>query len=71
MSNQRPGKWKPASMSDSFNNPMKLLEFFKSCKEVLERDGQDDAAFYFEQIEDWLREGNDLYKEKPSKILGL
>lgn len=48
--NQRPGKRKPASMSDSFNNPMRMLEFFKSCKEVLERDGKEDAAFYFEQI---------------------
>ena len=69
--NQRPGKRKPASMSDSFNNPMKTLEFFKSCKEVLEREGQEDAAFYFEQVEDYIRQGHDIYKEKPAKILGL
>lgn len=71
MSNQRSGKWKPASMSDSFNNPMKLLEFFKGCKEALERGGKTEEAFYFEQIEEWLREGKDLYKEHPARILGL
>ena len=69
--NQRPGKRKPASMSDSFNNPMRMLEFFKSCKEVLERVGENDAAFYFEQVEDYIRQGHDIYKEKPAKILGL
>ena len=69
--NQRPGKWKPASMSDSYNGPMRQLEFFKSCKEVLEREGQNDAAFYFEQCEDWLRAGKDIYKDPPSRILGL
>lgn len=72
MSNQRPGKRKPASMTDAFyTGPMKQLEFFKSCKEVLAREGQEDAAFYFEQIEDWLREGKDLYKDPPGRILGL
>jgi len=69
--NQRPGKWKPASMSDAYNGPMKQMQFFKSCKEVLERDGKEDVAYYFEQIEDWLRSGKDLYKDSPARILGL
>lgn len=73
MSNQRPGKWKPAALTDGSltGGPMKQLEFFKGCKEALQRAGQEDAAFYFEQIEDWIREGKDLYSKRPGYILGL
>ncbi len=70
MSNQRRGKWKPATMMES-SNGMRQVMFFKSCKEALERHGDEDAAFYFELIEDWLRDGKDLYKDPPSRILGL
>lgn len=73
MSNQRPGKWKPAGLSDGSltGGPMRQLEFFKGCREVLERYGHEDAAFYFEQCESWIREGKDLYNSKPSKVLGV
>jgi ABC-type sugar transport system substrate-binding protein len=60
MSNQRPGKRKPASMSDQMGAGMKEVLFFKYAKEVLEQNGNEDAAFYFEQMETWLREGNSL-----------
>ena len=58
MSNQRSGKWKSASISDG--NGMKTVTFFKNAKNVLEEMGHDDAAFYFGQIEEHLREGKSL-----------
>lgn len=70
MSNQRRGNWKPASMVES-DTDMKLYTFFKSCQEVLEREGNDDSAFYFEQIVDHLQSGKSIFKDKPERIFGL
>jgi len=67
MSNQRPGKYKPARLQES---GMGLVRFFASAKEALSKRGEEDASFYFEQVEDWLRDGNSL-EEDPRKILGL
>ena len=74
MSNQRSGKWKPAAMNDNVSmtgGPMRQLEFFKGCREVLERYGHEEAAFYFEQCESFIREGKDIYHTAPSKVLGV
>lgn len=71
MSNQRRGNWKPAAMSDNDLNGMRLVSFFKEAKEVLERHGHGDAAFYFEQCEDWLREGKSLSDKSAAHILGV
>ena len=71
MSNQRPGKMKPAAMSDNRSNGMQVVTFFKEAKEALERSGNGDAAFYFEQVEDWLREGKTLTDKRVEHILGL
>ena len=71
MSNQRSGNWKPAAMSDGGKiDAMTLTTFFKSAKEALERAGYDDCAFYFEQCEDWMREGGSI-NNNAAKILGL
>jgi hypothetical protein len=71
MSNQRSGKWKPASMNDGGQiNEMTLVTFFKSAKEVLEREGHEDTAFYFEQCEEWLRSGKKITSD-AGRILGL
>lgn len=71
MSNQRAGKWKPAAMNDNRSNGMQIVSFFREAKEALERSGNEDAAFYFEQVEDWLREGKSLTDKKAAYILGL
>lgn len=75
MSNQRPGKWKKASMADQMNGSggMKTVLFFKEAKELLEQSGYDDAAFYFEQIETLIREGNNLPVDRKTtaKALGI
>lgn len=72
MSNQRPGKWKKASMSDQMDG-MKTVSFFKYAKELLSESGEEDAAFYFEQIESWIREGNSLPGDRKviARALGI
>jgi hypothetical protein len=68
--NQRAGKtYKASGMDNGF--AMKQLQFFKACKQQLEAAGYEDAAFYFEQCEDWLREGKSLDAGKAASILGL
>ncbi len=71
MSNQRPGKYKAASMQAG--DSMNTVNFFKYAKEMLEDKGEQDAAFYFEQVEDHLRSGKGLASDKNSvaRILGL
>ena len=58
MSNQRSGKWKPATLRDG--DGMRTVTFFKYAKNVLEEYGHEDAAFYFEQVEEHLRGGKGL-----------
>lgn len=71
MSNQRPGKFKPASMQGGDN--MTTVNFFKYAKEMLEEIGENDASFYFEQVEEHLRSGKSLASDKNTiaRILGL
>lgn len=50
-----------------------LIKFMKAASEDLKKEGQEDAAFYFEQVEDWLK--NHYVPSKSfvyeSRILGL
>jgi hypothetical protein len=71
VSNQRGGKWKPASLRG--DDGMSTVTFFKNAKEVLERSGKEDEAFYFEQMETWLRDGNRLPTDTKdiAKALGV
>lgn len=68
---QRAAKKRPASMS-SFDG-MSTVTFFKLAKENLQRVGYEDEAFYFEQVETWLRDGKSLptTDKEVSKVLGL
>ena len=71
MSNQRAGKWKPASMSQG--DSMRTVTFFKYAKKLLEEYGHEDAAFYFEQVEEHLRKGGSLPQDTKGigKVLGV
>ena len=71
MSNQRPGKWKSATLRDG--SGMQTVTFFKIAKQLLEQYGHEDAAFYFEQVETHLRDGKSLpVSEKDvGKVLGV
>jgi len=70
MSNQRAGTWKSANMSAGDSYDRKLLEFFRAAKVALEKSDKEDAAFYFEQVEDWLLSGHKL-SDNVYKVLGL
>ena len=72
MSNQRSGKTHKAAANDG-TQEMKLRNFFRGCKELLEADGNDDAAFYFEQIMEEINNGRQLPSEKRdiARLLGL
>ena len=67
---QRPGK-KQKSIGGGDSALMSQMLFFKACKEVLEEYGHDDAAFYFGQIEDHLRDGGSLSVNEAGRILGV
>ena len=71
MSNQRTGKWKSASLRDG--SGMNTVTFFKCAKKVLSDYGQEDAAFYFEQVEEHLREGKSLPLDERTvgRVLGI
>jgi len=69
---QRAGKTHRAAMSDSLSD-MKLRNFFRDCKELLEANNEDDAAFYFEQCMEELNAGKSLPSDKRevARLLGL
>ncbi len=71
MSNQRAGKWKSATLRDG--SGMQTVTFFKYAKELLEQYGHEDAAFYFEQVEEHLRSGGGLPNDSKEigKVLGV
>ena len=75
MSNQRGGTWNKASASNAIDDAraMKLRNFFRDAKELLEKNGNEDAAYYFEQVMDELNQGKSLptEKENVSRLLGL
>jgi hypothetical protein len=68
---QRAAKSKPASMTSM--DGMAQVSFFRAAKEELNSVGYEDAAFYFEQVEEWLRSGKNLPTtgKEVSKVLGL
>ena len=71
MSNQRPGKTVRAI--DPTMKDMTMLKFFKLARKVLEDEGKEDEAFYFEQMEDWLKQGKPIptTEEQTIKALGV
>ncbi len=71
MSNQRPANVVRAlepSMRD-----MTVLKFFKMAQQILEANGKEDEAFYFEMMVDWLKQGKPIptTEEQTIKALGI
>lgn len=69
---QRPGKTHKAAMGSDARD-MALYNFFKTAREILEKEGNEDAAFYFEQMQDHLKEGKSLPSERREiqRLLGI
>lgn len=72
MSNQRSGKTHRAALSDGMQD-MKIRNFFRDAKELLEEAGEEDAAFYFEQVVEHINSGKSLpsTRKEVSRILGV
>ena len=69
MSNQRPGKVIKAiepGMKD-----MTVLKFFKMAQQILEANGKEDEAFYFEMMVDWLQQGKPIPTTEEQTITAL
>ena len=50
---------------------MTVLKFFKMAQKILEAEGKDDEAFYFEQMVDWLKQGRPLPLDEETTIKAL
>lgn len=72
MSNQRTGKTHRAALSDGMQD-MKLRNFFRDAQEALVDAGEEDAAFYFEQVVDHFNAGKSLptNRKEVSRLLGV
>jgi len=73
MSNQRSAKTHKAGLGDGMQD-MKIKKFFAHCADILEESGQEDAAYYFEQIVDHIIAGKVLpsdNRKEIARILGV
>ena len=73
MSNQRAGKTHRAAPGDSLND-MKLRNFFRTSRKLLLANGNEDAAFYFEQVEEHIQSGGSILTDDYTtvgRILGV
>ena len=67
MSNQRKGKMQ--SRPDNQGSEMAVYKFFKIVSRIQLTDANhDDAAFYFEQMQDWISNGKKLPTDKDTVI---
>ena len=70
---QRSGKSHSAAMgTDGRVDLRELIDFMERCANVLEREGQGDASFYFEQVAEFVKSNpHKALKEDAGRILGL
>ena len=73
MSNQRPGKLQRKAMFDDNGSMLRqVINFAKEAEDLLEKNGEEDAAFYFGQLKDWLTDNpGKAFKEPTHRILGI
>lgn len=73
MTNQRPGKMVRAQAPGAGNISVRqLVEFSRDASRLLAAEGQEDAAFYFEQLAEHLQSNPEKgLNENVSRILGL
>ena len=70
--NQRPLKRNKAMFNDNGSMLRQVINFAEEAEELLEEKGEEDAAFYFGQLKDWLRENPTKgFTVKTTTILGL
>jgi hypothetical protein len=70
---QRAGKTHRAAMgTDGRVSLFEVIEFFEAAQHALEKHGEEEAAFYFEQVHEHLKRNPQKgFKEQISRILGI
>ena len=70
---QRPGKTHKAAMGqDGRIDLREMIDFMERCANVLERNNQEESAYYFEQVAEFVqRHPEKGIKEDAGRILGL
>jgi hypothetical protein len=73
MTNQRPAKAHRAAMpGEGQITPARLREFADEATRLLTESGEEDAAFYFEQLAEFIRRHPEKgLNESVGRILGL
>jgi hypothetical protein len=71
--NQRTGKTHRAAMgTDGRVDLRELIDFMERCSNLLEKEGQSDASFYFGQVAEFIRSNpHKGLKESVTRMLGL
>ena len=60
------------TMNDGRIGYRELVNFFQESARKLDANGEEDCAFYFEQVSEYLiRNPHKGLQEKPERILGL
>jgi hypothetical protein len=72
MSNQRAGKTHRAALGDGMQD-MKIRNFFRDAADILNTSGEEDAAFFFEQVTDYINSGKSLPSSRAevARALGV
>ena len=71
--NQRAGKTHRAAPGDGMAD-MKMKQFFSNAAQLLEQNGNEDAAYYFNQVVDHIVAGESIPsddRQAISRLLGL
>jgi hypothetical protein len=72
LTNQRPAKLINRNNNNGDISIKKLIEFSEKAEKLLIENDQEDAAFYFSQLHDWLKQNPHIgLEEECHKILGL
>jgi hypothetical protein len=73
MSNQRTAKMHRAAMGQDGRVSMyEIIDFMESAANALAKHGEEDAAFYFQQVHEHLRRNPQKgFKEEIGRILGV
>lgn len=71
--NQRSAKTHKAAMGqDGRVSLSEVINFMQSAENLLEREGQEDAAFYFGQVAEFMKDNpTKAFKENVGRVLGV
>ncbi len=71
--NQRPARTYNAALGqDSRISLFEIIAFMRSAEDILEKEGHEDAAFYFGQVAEFLKDNpTKAFNESVGRVLGV